>query len=104
MTAEDNITTKKYNINVYKRTVSEDIEYEKQEQERIEEANAVLQKINTENVVDPDEDITLVDEEVIQKEEAENNNKVVSNVLMIVGLVLSVIVIGIVVLRVRNKI
>ena len=104
VTAEDNITTKKYNINVYKRTVSEDIEYEKQEQERIEEANAVLQKINTENVVDPDEDITLVDEEVIQKEEAENNNKVVSNVLMIVGLVLSVIVIGIVVLRVRNKI
>ena len=104
MTAEDNITAKKYNINVYKRTVSEDIEYEKQEQERIEEANAVLQKINTENVVDPDENITLVDEEVIQKEEAENNNKVVSNVLMIVGLVLSVIVIGIVVLRVRNKI
>ena len=102
VTAEDSITTKKYNINVYKRSASEEIEFEKQEQEKIQEVNTVLQKMNTQNIVEPDEEILSVNEEK-NETEVNENKQVVDKILMIVGIVLSVIAIGVVVLRIKHK-
>ena len=55
VTAENGITSKKYNINVYRRNDNEQAEYEKERQEAIEQANTVLKQMSTENLHGNDE-------------------------------------------------
>ena len=55
VTAENGITSKKYNINVYRRNNNEQAEYEKERQEAIEQANTVLKQMSTENLHGNDE-------------------------------------------------
>lgn len=57
VTAENGITLKKYNINAYKRSDNEQAEYEKERQETIEQANAVLEQMSTEDLHGNDEEI-----------------------------------------------
>lgn len=86
VTASNGITTKKYVIDVYRRNEAEEIQNEEKQQNIIEEANQVEKAMNTdENAQQPDEEI-----------EKDAQNKVI----MIGGIVLSIIVIGIVVIRI----
>ena len=55
VTAENGITSKKYNINVYRRNNNEQAEYENERQEAIEQANTVLKQMSTENLHGNDE-------------------------------------------------
>ena len=57
VTAENGITLKKYNINAYKRNDNEQAEYEKEKKEAIEQANAVLEQMSTEDLHGNDEEI-----------------------------------------------
>lgn len=57
VTAENGITLKKYNINAYKRNDNEQADYEKERQETIEQANAVLEQMSTEDLHVNDEEI-----------------------------------------------
>lgn len=57
VTAENGITLKKYNINAYKRNDNEQADYEKERQETIEQANAVLEQMRTEDLHGNDEEI-----------------------------------------------
>ena len=57
VTAENGITLKKYNINAYKRNDNEQADYEKERQETIEQANAVLEQMSTEDLHGNDEEI-----------------------------------------------
>lgn len=57
VTAENGITLKKYNINAYKKNDNEQADYEKERQETIEQANAVLEQMSTEDLHGNDEEI-----------------------------------------------
>lgn len=99
--AEDNITVKKYNINVYKRNEDEETKYKENEQKEIEEANNILQKMNTEGIINSNE---MVDEpESEQNEDWMKNKEIENKIFMIVGSVISLIVLGIVIIRIRQK-
>lgn len=104
VTAIDKITVKKYNINVYKRNESEEIEYKENEQKRIEEANNVLQKMSTESVVNPDEEISESEENENQTKQMQSTNTAQDKIFMIVGTAVSLLVLGIVIIRIKKNI
>ena len=88
VTASNGITNKKYIIDVYRRNEEEEIQNAEEQQNMIQEVNEVLENLN--------------DEEVIN-EENENKNTIENHIFMIVGIVLSIIVIGIVFIRIRKR-
>lgn len=90
VTAEDGVTSKKYLLNVYRRNQEEEIQNAEEEQNRIEEANEVVEEKENENMVG--------------EAEKQNEEKVVNTVFSIVGTLLGIVVIGIVVIRIRKKI
>lgn len=104
VTAIDKITVKKYNINVYKRNESEEKEYKENEQKRIEEANNVLQKMSTESVVNPDEEISESEENENQTKQMQSTNTAQDKIFMIVGTAVSLLVLGIVIIRIKKNI
>lgn len=104
VTAIDKITVKKYNINVYKRNESEEKEYKENEQKRIEEANNVLQKMSTESVVNPDEEISESEENENQTKQIQSTNTAQDKIFIIVGTVVSLLVLGIVIIRIKKNI
>lgn len=99
VTAEDNITIKKYNIEVYKRNDSEEAIYVENEQKKVEEANTIMEKVSTDNLVNPDTEIT----EAKNGEEQIENNENFDKIFMITGTVLSLIVLGIVIIRIKKE-
>ena len=91
VTAENGITKKEYIIQVHKRSDEEENLHNEEQQNMIEEANQVMEEINNENT-------NGMEEEKNEDKQANMTNMV----FQIVGIVLSIIVIGIVVIRVRN--
>ena len=95
VTAKDEITTKKYYINAHRRSNEEEIQYEEEKQNTIEEANVVLEQMNNEK-----------NEEEEYKENNEDNQeetKIVGNIITLIGSILSIIVLGIVVVRIKRN-
>ena len=86
VTAANEITNKKYIIDVHRRNEEEETEYAKQQKNIVEEANEVLEGISNET--------NTGNTEVI-------NTK--NSIFMIVGIILSIIVIGIVIIRIRRE-
>ena len=86
VTAANEITNKKYIIDVHRRNEEEETEYAKQQKNIVEEANEVLEGISNETNTGNTEEI---------------NTK--NSVFMIVGIILSIIVIGIVIIRIRRE-
>ena len=86
VTAANEITNKKYIIDVHRRNEEEETEYAKQQKNIVEEANEVLEGISNETNTGNTEEI---------------NTK--NSIFMIVGIILSIIVIGIVIIRIRRE-
>ncbi len=87
VTATNGITSKKYIIDVYRRNEEEELEYAEEQQQIIDEANQVIERMsNDENFDD------------VQDEESVENK-----IFMIIGILLSIIVIGIVIIRIRKS-
>lgn len=91
VTAKNGITTKKYNIEVYKRNEEEEIKYQEDVKKKIEEANNLLAEKNIE--------VTSVEGNIEKVESSSNNNKI----LIIVILTIAVIAVGVVVIIVRKR-
>ena len=94
VTAVDGITKKNYYIDVYKRNEQEEIEYKAELKQMEEQANEILEEQeNGEN-----------DSEIEESGEAQEDEMVKNKIFIMVGIVLSILVIGIVVIRIRKKI
>lgn len=102
--AEDGITTKKFNINAYKRNANEEAQYKEDEQNRIEESNAALEKMSSESGVNSDDGMQYSGENENQENIENNSDKVADTIFKIMGVLLSIIVMGIAVLRIKKKI
>lgn len=102
VTAENGITKKDYLINVYKRNEDEEKENEQKQQNIIQEANTVMERIATES-----EEETAGDTE--DEQENENQEQIVSNetaqgkAIMIIGSIASVMVLGLSVYTIKRK-
>ncbi len=106
VTAEDNITIKKYYINAYRRNENEETEFVEEQQKNIEEAANLIQKMSTDEVVSPDEEIANNTDENNEnniEEQVNNSQEIQDKVFAIVGSILSLVVIGIVIIRCRMK-
>ena len=93
VTAKDGITTKQYVINVHRRNNEEEIEKQKEEQEIIENANNVLANIEQDKEEENIENST-------NKEEIEQDK---SSIVSIIGIVVSILVVGITVIRIVKR-
>ena len=100
VTAVNGITTKKYYINAYKRNEEEEKTYNEEQQNKINEANEIIEKMNSDEILQNEEDILEHESEENSNEE---NREAVDKVFMIVGIILAVLVIGVVVIRVRKS-
>ncbi len=87
ITAKDNITTKKYYINAHRRNSEEEVQYEDEKQNIIEDANIVLEEMSNENDTNNE-----------NYESGEEENKITNSIITIVGSILGIIVLGIVVI------
>ena len=102
VTAENGITKKDYLINVYKRNEDEEKGNEQKQQNIIQEANTVMERIATES-----EEETAGDTE--DEQENENQEQIVSNettagkAIMIIGSIASVVILGLTVYTIRRK-
>lgn len=102
VTAENGITKKDYLINVYKRNEDEEKGNEQKQQNIIQEANTVMERIATEA-----EEETAGDTE--EKQENENQEQIVSNettagkAIMIIGSIASVVILGLTVYTIKRK-
>ena len=96
VTARNGITKKTYIIEVYKRNEKEEKIYQEEQAKIQEEAEIVLEKMNNEYIDRQDEDVTEANNENEEKN-AQNT------VLSIIGIVLSIITIGAVVIRIRKE-
>ena len=106
VTAEDNITIKKYYINAYRRNENEETEFVEEQQKNIEEAANLIQKMSTDEVVSPDEEIANNTDENNEnniEEQVNNSQEIQDKVFAIVGSILSLVVIGIVIIRCKMK-
>lgn len=97
VTAVNGITTKKYYINAYKRNEEEEISYNEEQQNNINTANEVIEQMSSDE--ESDNVASFIENEDITSENKETENKV----FMIVGIVLTILVIGIVVIRIKRK-
>lgn len=95
VTASNGITEKSYVVNAYRRSEAEESTFEQEQQNIIEQANEVMEQMNengNENMQGAS------NESAVNSEKATNAE---DTAFMIVGIVLSIIVLGIVVIRIK---
>lgn len=91
VTAPNGVTTKKYVIHAYRRNEEEENSYIEEQENAIEEANQVIENRDKEEAAEN------------REQEGESQETIEDVTFRIVGTVLSIIVIGIVVIRIRKK-
>lgn len=96
VTAENEITKRTYILNVYKRNEEEEKEYEENLQKTINESNTLIEKISNSNDNYKDEN----DREI---KEVNETKKLQNNIIMWVGIILSIVVIVITILRIKKE-
>lgn len=102
VTAQNGITNKKYYISVYRRSKSEEKLFLEEQNNKIQEANVIMEKINSDN--SNEKTIESVENSYeTMKENVENKNtKTINRVITIIGSILSLIVLGIVIIKLKN--
>ena len=98
VTAANTITEKDYIINAYRRSKVEESVFEQEQQNTIEKANEVMQQMGENGNRDNAQEF---DNESLNGVNSEGKSRAEDTVFMVGGIVLSIIVLGIVVIRVR---
>ena len=96
VTAENEITKRTYILNVYKRNEEEEKAYKENEQNIINESNALIEKISSSNdkyIYENEQDI----------KEANETKELQNNIIMWVGIILSIVVIITVIIRIKKE-
>lgn len=96
VTAENEITKRTYILNVYKRNEEEEKAYKENEQNIINESNALIEKISS-------SDDGYIDENEQDIKEVNETKELQNNILMWVGIILSIVVIIIVIIRIKKE-
>ena len=96
VTAVNGISTKRYYINAYKRNEEEEISYNEEQQNNINAANEVIEQMSRDAMIENEDDVTN------NENMDEENNEMIDKVFMICGIILSTIVIGIVIIRIKK--
>lgn len=91
VTAQNGITKKKYLIDVYKRNETEEIQNDKKQNEIIENAEQVVEKMNNDSN-EISEDSIQFNEEIKEKE--------IIDLVSIIGCILSIMFLGITIIRI----
>ena len=101
--APNGITQKTYNLSVYKRNETEEEKYEEEQETKVEQDTAIVDKISSEEVVD---EINEIEADNINNEEMKNDNtnKTENVVFMIIGTILVIVVIGVVIIRIKKRV
>lgn len=101
--APNGITQKTYNLRVYKRNEAEEEKYEEEQETKVEQDTAIVDKISSEEVVD---EINEIEADNINNEEMKNDNtnKTENVVFMIIGTILVIVVIGVVIIRIKKRV
>lgn len=101
--APNGITQKTYNLRVYKRNEAEEEKYEEEQETKVEQDTAIVDKISSEEVVD---EINEIEVDNINNEEMKNDNtnKTENVVFMIIGTILAIVVIGVVIIRIKKRV
>ena len=101
--APNGITQKTYNLRVYKRNEAEEEKYEEEQETKVEQDTAIVDKISSEEVID---EINEIEADNINNEEMKNDNtnKTENVVFMIIGTILVIVVIGVVIIRVKKRV
>lgn len=101
--APNGITQKTYNLRVYKRNEAEEEKYEEEQETKVEQDTAIVDKISSEEVVD---EINEIEADNINNEEMKNDNtnKTENVVFMIIGTILAIVVIGVVIIRIKKRV
>lgn len=96
VTAENEITNRNYILNVYKRNEEEEKAYKENEQNIINESNALIEKISS-------SDDGYIDKNEQDIKEVNETKELQNNILMWVGIILSIVVIIIVIIRIKKE-
>ena len=96
VTAVNGISTKRYYINAYKRNEEEEISYNEEQQNNINAANEVIEQMSRDAMIENEDDVTN------NENMDEENNEMIDKVFMICGIILSIIVIGIMIIRIKK--
>lgn len=101
--APNGITQKTYNLRVYKRNEAEEEKYEEEQETKVEQDTAIVDKISSEEVVD---EINEIEVDNINNEEMKNDNtnKTENVVFMIIGTILAIVVIGVVIIGIKKRV
>lgn len=97
VTAVDGITIKKYYINAYKRNEEEEIKFNEEQHNNINEANEIIEKMSSNSTLQDEESITD------NVDTSSKNKEAVNKLFTIVGIILVVLVIGIIIIRIRKR-
>ena len=103
VTAENGITKKDYLINVYKRNEDEEKENEQEQQNIIQKANTVMERIATEAEEEMAGD-TEDEQENENQEQIASSETAQGKVIMIIGSIASIVVLGLTVYTVKRKV
>ena len=96
VTAENEITKRTYILNVYKRNEEEEKAYKENEQNIINESNALIEKISS-------SDDGYIDKNEQDIKEVNKTKELQNNIIMWVGIILSIVVIIIVIIRIKKE-
>ena len=96
VTAENEITKRTYILNVYKRNEEEEKAYKENEQNIINESNALIEKISS-------SDDGYIDKNEQDIKEVNETKELQNNIIMWVGIILSIVVIIIVIIRIKKE-
>lgn len=101
--APNGITQKTYNLRVYKRNEAEEEKYEEEQETKVEQDTAIVDKISSEEVID---EINEIEVDNINNEEMKNDNtnKTENVVFMIIGTILAIVVIGVVIIGIKKRV
>lgn len=101
--APNGITQKTYNLRVYKRNEAEEEKYEEEQETKVEQDTAIVDKISSEEVID---EINEIEADNINNEEMKNDNtnKTENVVFMIISTILAIVVIGVVIIRIKKRV
>ena len=101
--APNGITQKTYNLRVYKRNEAEEEKYEEEQETKVEQDTAIVDKISSEEVID---EINEIEADNINNEEMKNDNtnKTENVVFMIIGTILAIVVIGVVIIGIKKRV
>ena len=97
VTAQNGVTQKKYLIDVYKRNEAEEIENDKKQNEIIENAEQVVEKMS-------DSSNEISQDSIQYNEETQEKEKEIIDLVSIIGCILSIMILGITIIRIiKNK-